>query len=57
MRKDVHPRRHERLADYYYRTYRHLLGGVFIIEVDLDSRALREIGRADVKVGVANERI
>ena len=46
MRKDVHPRRHERLADCYCRTYRHLSGGVFIIEVDLDNGTLRQIGRA-----------
>lgn len=45
MRKDTHPRRRESLADYYYRTYRHLLNGVFIIEVDVGNGTLREIGR------------
>jgi len=46
MRKDVHPRRKETLAEYYYRTNSHLLGDIFIIEVDLESKAIIEIGRA-----------
>ncbi len=45
VRKDTHSKRRESLADYYYRTYRHLLNGVFIIEIDLDSSTIREIGR------------
>jgi len=45
MWKDTHPRRRESLADYYYRTYHHLLNGVLILEVDMGSGKLREIGR------------
>jgi len=44
MRKDVHERRGETLAEYYYRTYRHLLRGVSIIEADLSNVTLRNIG-------------
>ena len=44
MRRDVHPKRLESLADYYFRTYRHLLNGVFLIEIDLETGTVREIG-------------
>lgn len=44
MRKDLHPKRRETVADFYYRTYRHLLNGVLIIEVDVESGTLRKIG-------------
>lgn len=43
MRKDVHPTRGETLAEYYHRTYHHLLGDIFIIEIDFESDSLREI--------------
>ncbi len=46
MRRDIHPATHENLAEYYYRTYHHLLGNVFIIEVDIESGEIKEIGRA-----------
>ena len=46
MRKDAHASRSETLAAYYYRTYRHLLRGTFIIEVDVENRSLLEIGRS-----------
>lgn len=36
MRKDVHPKKSETLAEYYYRTYQHLLQGIIIFEVDLE---------------------
>lgn len=45
MRRDDHPVRGESLASYYYRTYRHLLSGVFIVEIDITTGTLREIGR------------
>ena len=32
-------------TDYYYRTYQHLLNGVFVIEIDIDTGSFREIGR------------
>jgi hypothetical protein len=44
IRKDVRPKSNESLAEYYYRTYRHLLGGVFIIEFDVATEIVREFG-------------
>lgn len=44
MRKDTHPRRSETLAEYYYRTYRHLLYGIQILELDMDAATVRVIG-------------
>lgn len=43
MRKDTRPNKGESLAKYYYRTYRHLLRGVRIFEVDLENQRLKEI--------------
>jgi hypothetical protein len=45
LRRDTHPRTGEALADYYCRTYRHLFHGAFLIEIDLATSAVREIGR------------
>lgn len=42
MRKDVRSKRNETLAEYYYRTNRHLLRGVHILEIDLENNTLRE---------------
>jgi hypothetical protein len=42
MRKDYNAKRRETIAEYYYRTYRHLLNGVFIIESDTESLDVRE---------------
>lgn len=42
MRMDRHDRRNETLTEYYYRTYRHLLKGVRLFEIDLESGELRE---------------
>lgn len=36
--KATHSRRNETLAQYYWRTYRHLLGEVKVLEVDVGSR-------------------
>lgn len=44
MRKDTHSKRSETLADYYYRTYRHLLNGIQILELDVDAGTVRIIG-------------
>jgi len=44
IRKAIHQNRNEKLADYYYRTYKHLLTGVYIIEVDIENNTLRELG-------------
>jgi len=46
MKRDTHPRRQETLAEYYYRTYRHLLGETFIIEVDIETKAVKEFGKS-----------
>ena len=43
MKKAQHPRRKETLAEYYYRTYRHLLGNTRVLEFDAEEKATREI--------------
>ncbi len=43
MRRATTPNRGETLAEFYFRTYRHLLGDIVVFEVDLDSGAVREI--------------
>lgn len=50
MQRDVHPKRLESLADDYYRKHQHLLNGVFLIEIDLASKHVREIGRKAPKL-------
>lgn len=44
IRKSVHPRRKETLAEYYFRTYRHLLGKIRILEYDTDTKTMKLIG-------------
>jgi hypothetical protein len=44
MRRDVDVKHKESLAEYYYRTNRHLLNGVFIVEIDVDTETVREFG-------------
>ena len=44
IRKSVHPRRKETLAEYYFRTYRHLLGKIGILEYDTDTKTMKLIG-------------
>lgn len=51
MLRDVHPTKGEPLADYYYRTYRHLLNGVLILEVDPVTGGVREVGGAPFAAG------
>ena len=48
MRRDTHPERNETLADYYHRTYRHLLNDVVLFEIDLEHRQVREIGQSSI---------
>lgn len=43
MRRDHHPKRKESLAEYYYRTYRHLLDGITVFELDDVTGSLTEI--------------
>lgn len=44
LRKDMHERHVETLAEYYYRINRHLLNGVFIIEIDIATNSVKTIG-------------
>ena len=44
MRKATRQKNNESLAEYYFRTYRHLLNGVFIIEIDVTTGAVCEFG-------------
>ena len=43
MKKAVHKRKTETLADYYYRTNKHLLGNTKVLEYDADQNIMREI--------------
>jgi len=43
MRKDVN-KKNESLAEYYYRVNRHLLDGVYIVEIDILTASVREFG-------------
>lgn len=43
LRKDMHERHVETLAEYYYRINRHLLNGVFIIEIDIANNSVKTI--------------
>lgn len=44
MQKAQHPRRAETLAEYYYRTYRHLLSGITLLEIDTNLNTVKCIG-------------
>jgi hypothetical protein len=44
LRRDVDEKRLESLADYYFRTNKHLLNGVFIVEIDVVTKKVRELG-------------
>lgn len=41
MRRDVDDKHSESLAEYYFRTYKHLLNGVFIIEIDVLTKSMK----------------
>lgn len=43
MRKDSHSKRKETLAEYYVRTYNHLLKGIHVKELDVDSMRLKNV--------------
>ncbi len=43
LRKDNHPHRKESLAEYYVRTYFHLLNKVTVMELDIDNMTIKEI--------------
>jgi hypothetical protein len=44
IKKAQHPRRAETLAEYYYRTYRHLLSGITLLEIDTNLNIIKCIG-------------
>ena len=44
VQKAQHPRRAETLAEYYYRTYRHLLTGITLLEIDTNLNKVKLIG-------------
>ncbi len=52
MRKDTHQKRKESLAEYYYRTYQHLLNGISIFEVDITLGTLKEINAPEKNFGI-----
>lgn len=43
MLYSTHPKRNETLAEYYYRTYKHLLGDIHILEYNPYTKNMREI--------------
>jgi len=44
VRRDTFATRTESLADYYFRINRHLLNGVDILEIDLETEEVRQLG-------------
>ena len=44
LRRDVDNKHTETLADYYYRTNKHLLNGVSVIEIDVSTNSVRLLG-------------
>lgn len=44
MLKSYHPKRQESLAEYYFRTNKHLLGKIKVAEYDPDKKELRIVG-------------
>ncbi len=43
MRRATHPRRNETLAEYFSRTYEHLLGGVHVLEIDVETGTMTNV--------------
>lgn len=43
MKKSVHPKRGETLAEYYLRTYNFVLEGITLFEIDIDTKTIRVI--------------
>jgi len=44
VRKDINTKRNESLAEYYFRTNEHLLNGIYVVELDIFTRTVREFG-------------
>lgn len=47
MLYSVHNKRHETLAEYYYRTYHHLLGKIKVAEFDPENNKMRIVGETE----------
>lgn len=45
MSHAVHPKRAETLAEYYFRTNRHLLGKIKVMEFNMNTNTMRIVGR------------
>lgn len=45
MLRAEHPKRNETLAEYYFRTNRHLLGKIKIFEFDIETRSMYLVGQ------------
>lgn len=43
MKKSIHQKRNETLADYYFRRYNFVLEGITLLEIDADTEAVRVI--------------
>jgi len=43
MKKSIHPKRNETLAEYYLRTYNFVLDGITLIEIDVDTQIIKVI--------------
>lgn len=43
LKKATHPKRKETLAEYYFRTFRHVLGDIELLEIDIESKTVRPI--------------
>ena len=41
MLDSYNPKRNEKLADYYYRTYKHLLGDITVVEYNPSTNSMR----------------
>lgn len=45
MLSATHEKRHETLAEYYFRTNRHLLGNIKVFEFNIDTQQMRLVGQ------------
>lgn len=45
MKRSLHPRRSESLAEYYYRIYQHLLSGIVLLEIDTETNTIIPVGQ------------
>ena len=48
MLKSLHPKRNESLAEYYYRTNKHLLGKIKVAEYDPEQNKLHVVGQNEI---------